>query len=89
MPDPTAPICHVYTAALITGRSVDMNGLGCQPRDTDFLANMGEAIPCIGSRCVKWVPDYQLTGMGWCVDNTQRHPFADPNAPTTKEAPRA
>lgn len=51
---------------------------------------------CLGSRCVKWVPELNhgngipedggyssaaITGNGWCCDNTRRAPYADPSAP--------
>lgn len=49
---------------------------------------------CLGSRCIKWVPETQRegvgpatltpTGRGNCIDNMRVPAFADPATPTDK-----
>ncbi len=68
------PICHRFTAAMITGRAVVSAGV--QAYNRNELADM--SLPCIGRRCALWVPDLQVPGHGQCADNMHARPRKDP-----------
>ncbi len=86
----STPLCPALLAAHAASMvNVQDSPINCMPRVIEGSA-------CLGSRCVKWVPETKrgegvpaeggyasdLTGNGWCSDNLRRAPFADPSAPT-------
>lgn len=66
------PICHRFTAAMITGRAVVSAGV--QAYNRHELSEM--SLPCIGCRCALWVPE--VPGHGRCADSMYALARKDP-----------
>ena len=90
---PATPLCPALLAAKATIAIPESDGRWFEY--TDPTTEPG--VECIGSRCVKWVPETRAvtdpnslayterTGNGHCVDNPHNI-FADPATPTPKSA---